>query len=233
MKNYNGYLVSEKSMFLWWPKYRVLVAAMFSAWYLINCAPWQSWHCGLVPQWGCYLIMCRLYVSWIFGVYVAGVYGTTHSVSLAAPNIWNSLPPSLCTCTSSDILIPSVVISRPTTARRPSNPLNPSLLAPQIRLLLTVVHVYKLYLLTFFWLSCTIINYKLYLLTYFRWRNGVWIECPRPRGRPKRTWWEVVERTVRHVNWTSRMRWIVANGGCLMSRMGVSGWMFFGTSLPG
>ena len=194
-------------------QYRVLVAAMFSAWYLINCAPWQSWHCGLVPQWGCYLIMCRLYVSWIFGVYVAGVYGTTHSVSLAAPNIWKSLPPSLCTCTSSDILIPSVVISRPTTARRPSNPLNPSLLAPQIRLLLTVVHVYKLYLLTFFWLSCTFINYKLYLLTYFRWRNGVWIECPRPRGRPKRTWWEVVERTVRHVNWTSRMRWIVANGG--------------------
>ena len=32
------------------------------------------------------------------------------------------------------VLTPSVVISRPTTASRPSNPLNPSPLAPQIRL---------------------------------------------------------------------------------------------------
>jgi len=37
------------------------------------------------------------------------------------------------------VLIPFVVTSRPTTASRPSNPLNPSLLAPQIRLLLTII----------------------------------------------------------------------------------------------
>jgi len=46
------------------------------------------------------------------------------------------------------VLIPSVVTSRPTTASRPSNPLNSSLLALQIQLLLTIVRVYKLYLLT-------------------------------------------------------------------------------------
>ena len=55
-------------------------------------------------------------------------------------------------------LIPSVVTSRPTTASRPSNPLNPSPLAPQIQLLLTTVRVYKLYVLT-------------YLFTYYSsWR---------------------------------------------------------------
>ena len=46
------------------------------------------------------------------------------------------------------VLTPSVVISRPTTASRLSNPLNPSPLAPQIRLFLTIMHVYNLYLLT-------------------------------------------------------------------------------------
>jgi len=45
------------------------------------------------------------------------------------------------------VVIPSVVTSRPTTGSRLSNPLNPSPLAPQIRLLLTTVRVYKLYLL--------------------------------------------------------------------------------------
>ena len=48
------------------------------------------------------------------------------------------------------VLTPSVVISRPTTASRPSNPLNPSPLAPQIRLC---------------WPLCAFINY-IYLLTY-------------------------------------------------------------------
>jgi len=47
------------------------------------------------------------------------------------------------------LLIPFVVTSRPTTASRPSNPLNRSPLAPQIRLLLTTVRIYKLYLLTY------------------------------------------------------------------------------------
>ena len=47
------------------------------------------------------------------------------------------------------VLIPSVVTPRPTTASRPSSPLNPSPLAPQIRLLLTIVHANKQYLLTY------------------------------------------------------------------------------------
>jgi len=42
---------------------------------------------------------------------------------------------------------PTYVISRLTVSSRPSNPA--FLLAPQIRLLLTIVHVYKLYLLTY------------------------------------------------------------------------------------
>jgi len=46
------------------------------------------------------------------------------------------------------VLIPSGVTSRPTTASRPSNMLNPFLLVPQMRLLLTTVHVYH-YLLTY------------------------------------------------------------------------------------
>jgi len=47
------------------------------------------------------------------------------------------------------VLVTSVIASRPTTASRPSSPLNPSPLAPQIRLLLTIVRVYTLYLLTY------------------------------------------------------------------------------------
>ena len=47
------------------------------------------------------------------------------------------------------VLIPFVVTSRPTTASRPFTPLNPSPLAPQIRLSLTVLRVYKLYLFTY------------------------------------------------------------------------------------
>jgi len=39
------------------------------------------------------------------------------------------------------------------------------------------------------------------------------VEGPRQRGIPKRTWREVVERTVKHVNLTSRMLWIVVDGG--------------------
>jgi len=31
-------------------------------------------------------------------------------------------------------------------------------------------------------------------------------DSARPRGRPKRTWIEVVQKTVRHINWTGRMQ---------------------------
>jgi len=70
------------------------------------------------------------------------------SFSIAARKIWNSRPHLPVPV---PVLTPSVVTSRPTTASRPSNPLNPSLLAPQIRLLLTIVRVYKLYLLTYYY----------------------------------------------------------------------------------
>ena len=53
------------------------------------------------------------------------------------------------------VLTPSVVISRPFTASRPSTPLNPSPLAPQIRLC---------------WPLCAFINY-IYLLTYLHSYN--------------------------------------------------------------
>jgi len=54
------------------------------------------------------------------------------SFIVAAHKIWNSLPLSLRIPVP--VLIPFVVTSRPITASRPSNPLNPSPLAPQIRL---------------------------------------------------------------------------------------------------
>ena len=54
------------------------------------------------------------------------------------------------------VLIPSVVTSRPTTASRPSNQLNPSLLAPQIRLC---------------WPLCAFINILLTYLLITRWRR--------------------------------------------------------------
>jgi len=39
------------------------------------------------------------------------------------------------------------------------------------------------------------------------------VDGPRPRGRPKRTWREVVARTVKHVTGTRRMLLIVVDGG--------------------
>ena len=59
------------------------------------------------------------------------------SFSIAAPKMWNSLPPALRIYTSPRRFV--VISSTPT------NPLNAFLLAPQIRLLLTIVRVYKLY----------------------------------------------------------------------------------------
>ena len=47
------------------------------------------------------------------------------------------------------VLISSIATSRPITASRPSNPLNTSSLVPHIRLLLTTVRIYKLYLLAY------------------------------------------------------------------------------------
>jgi len=55
----------------------------------------------------------------------------------------------VCNSVPVPMVIPFVITRRPATASRPSHPLNPSSLAPQFRLLLTIVHVHKLYLLTY------------------------------------------------------------------------------------
>ena len=60
------------------------------------------------------------------------------SFSVAAPKIWNSLPPSLRTCTSPD------TFRRHPFPNRPPKPFNPFLLAPHIRHSLTIVRDYKL-----------------------------------------------------------------------------------------
>jgi len=39
------------------------------------------------------------------------------------------------------------------------------------------------------------------------------VEGARPRGRPKRTWERLCKKTVKHVNRTDRMLWIVVDGG--------------------
>jgi len=39
------------------------------------------------------------------------------------------------------------------------------------------------------------------------------VEVARPRGRPKKIWREIVEKTVRHRHWTGRMPWIIIDGG--------------------
>ena len=44
------------------------------------------------------------------------------------------------------------------------------------------------------------------------------VEGARPRGRPKKTWREIVEKTVKHVNRTGRMPRIM-----MMTMIGVSG----------
>jgi len=39
------------------------------------------------------------------------------------------------------------------------------------------------------------------------------VEDARPRYRPKKTWTEICKKTVRHVNCTGRMSWIIVDGG--------------------
>ena len=54
------------------------------------------------------------------------------------------------------------------------------------------------------------------------------VEGPRPRGRPKRTWTEVVEKDcqARKLNKEDAVDCSKWRKGCLMIRMVVSGWMF-------
>ena len=56
------------------------------------------------------------------------------------------------------------------------------------------------------------------------WRNA----RPRPRGRQRGPEERLWKRTVKHINWTKRMLWIVdgeVDEWCLMIGMGVSGWV--------
>ena len=75
---------------------------------------------------------------------------SAHHLALAALASQPLKPGTLSLHLSVSVLIPFVVTPRPTTASRPSTPLNPSPLAPQIRLC---------------WPLCAFINY-IYLLTY-------------------------------------------------------------------
>jgi len=74
---------------------------------------------------------------------------SAHYLSLAASALHplKSVTLSLYLSVPVPVLIPSIVTSRPATASMPSNPLNASPLAPQIRRLR--LRVYKLYLLTY------------------------------------------------------------------------------------
>jgi len=39
------------------------------------------------------------------------------------------------------------------------------------------------------------------------------VEGARPRGKPKRTWREVVQKRLKHINWTWKMLCIIVDGG--------------------
>jgi len=69
------------------------------------------------------------------------------AVSVPVPKMWNSLPPAL-KCVLALTL--SAITSRSTISSKPSR----LFLEPQIRLLLTIVCVSKLYLLTYFTMCC-------------------------------------------------------------------------------
>ena len=73
-----------------------------------------------------------------------------HAIAASASQPLKSGTLSLYLSVPVPVLTPSVVTSRPTTASRPSNPLNTSPLVPQTRLC---------------WQLCAFINY-IYLLTY-------------------------------------------------------------------
>ena len=69
----------------------------------------------------------------------------TRSFGVAVPTIWNSLPPTSRICTRFD-RINFVVISKPDISSIHRNHLGTFLLVPHIRLLLTTVPVYKLFI---------------------------------------------------------------------------------------
>ena len=86
----------------------------------------------------------RAVLCFVYTLYGAG------SFSVAAHEIWNCLLPALRMCISPDAFRHHLKTHYFSGSSRPSTPLKAFLLAPQIRLLLTIVRVYKLYLLTYY-----------------------------------------------------------------------------------
>ena len=72
-------------------------------------------------------------------------------------------------------MIPFAINSRATTSSWPSNLLSASSLAPQIRLWLTIVRVYKLYLLTYL---LTYLQHKSRFFSFIRHGAAVFHCCP-------------------------------------------------------
>ena len=112
---------------------------------------WRTWPCRMTRRCTNRLAYCwfkrnvsRLQTGASFGA---------RSFGVAAPKICNSLPLSARSHSISPYLYQSWYLpsshQENTHYSRPSIQLNPSLLAPHIRLLLTIVRVYKLYLLTY------------------------------------------------------------------------------------
>jgi len=95
-------------------------------------------------------LLCAPFVRTSFG---------SRSFSVADPKIWNSLPQALRMCTSHDTFRHQL---KTHYFQQAFQPLSASSLAPQIRLWLTIVRDYKLYLLT-------------YLLLTFQIQIYIWI----------------------------------------------------------
>jgi len=96
---------------------------------------------------------------------------SAHHLALAALASQPLKSTTLClylSVQSVPVLTSSVVTSKPTTASRPSNPLNPSPLVPQIRLC---------------WPLCAFINY-IYLLTYIIAFSALTLLVGRQEGHP-------------------------------------------------
>jgi len=111
-------------------------------------------HQKLRPDVISHILICYYFLAFCYffpTVQLCNILCWLHTVALCVLYTFTALQPlkfgtlSLNLSVPVRVLILSVVTSRPTTASRPSNPLNPSPLAPQIRLLPTIVRVYKLY----------------------------------------------------------------------------------------
>ena len=120
-----------------------------------------------------------------------------HGFRVAAPRIWNS--PAIC---SNVYIAPTlfIVFKRFTILSRPSNPLNAFLLAPHIRLLLTIGRVY-IYIgwsdVTYLWSQCDchFIGQHVVLCVVKWWRfvalfEKNWVSCFKKMSALSLSYWE-------------------------------------------